>query len=90
MFLREHKNGMYRTDVYYLAKTLAEVGLSLKWYNSPTMEFLVVIIIGRKILRTQPFCVFKCDDTMKGFGRLFLQLLTVKLGVKRTPYLIAS
>ena len=80
---------MYGTDVYYLAKTLAEVGLSLKWYNSPAMEFLV-IIIGRKILRTQPFCVFKCNDTMKGFGRLFLQLLTVKLGVKRTPYLIAS
>ncbi len=27
MFLREHKNGMYRTDTYYFAKTLAEVTL---------------------------------------------------------------
>ncbi|RMX58452.1 hypothetical protein pdam_00022053 [Pocillopora damicornis] len=25
VFIREHKNGMYRTDVYYLAKTLSEV-----------------------------------------------------------------
>lgn len=25
MFLREHFNGMYRTDVYFLAKTLAEL-----------------------------------------------------------------
>ncbi|XP_078378564.1 protein white-like isoform X2 [Oculina patagonica] len=25
VFLREHKNGMYRTDVYYLAKTLSEI-----------------------------------------------------------------
>lgn len=27
MFLREHKNGMYRTDVYFLCKTLAELPL---------------------------------------------------------------
>ena len=28
MFLKEHKLGMYRTDVYFLSKTLAEVGIS--------------------------------------------------------------
>ncbi|KAB0792488.1 hypothetical protein PPYR_04282 [Photinus pyralis] len=27
VFLREHKNGMYRTDVYFLCKTLAELPL---------------------------------------------------------------
>lgn len=27
IFLREHFNGMYRTDVYFLSKTLAEVPL---------------------------------------------------------------
>lgn len=27
VFLREHKNGMYRTDVYFLCKTLAEMPL---------------------------------------------------------------
>lgn len=27
VFLREHKNGMYRTDVYFLSKTLAEMPL---------------------------------------------------------------
>lgn len=27
LFLREHKNGMYRTDVYFLCKTLAELPL---------------------------------------------------------------
>jgi len=29
IFLREHFNGMYRTDVYFLCKTLAEVPLYL-------------------------------------------------------------
>lgn len=24
IFLREHRNGMYRTDVYFLSKTMAE------------------------------------------------------------------
>lgn len=27
IFLREHFNGMYRTDVYFLSKTLAELGV---------------------------------------------------------------
>lgn len=27
IFLREHFNGMYRTDVYFLSKSLAEVGI---------------------------------------------------------------
>lgn len=25
IFLREHRNGMYRTDIYFLCKTLAEM-----------------------------------------------------------------
>lgn len=27
IFLREHKNGMYRTDVYFLCKTISETPL---------------------------------------------------------------
>jgi ATP-binding cassette, subfamily G (WHITE), eye pigment precursor transporter len=29
IFLREHKNGMYRTDVYFICKTLAEAPIFL-------------------------------------------------------------
>lgn len=29
VFMREHHNGMYRTDVYFLSKTLAEVPIFL-------------------------------------------------------------
>jgi len=29
IFLREHKNGMYRTDVYFICKTLAEMPIFL-------------------------------------------------------------
>lgn len=29
VFLREHHNGMYRTDVYFLSKTFAEVPIFL-------------------------------------------------------------
>ena len=29
IFLREHYNGMYRTDVYFIAKNIAEVPLSI-------------------------------------------------------------
>lgn len=29
VFLREHHNGMYRTDIYFLCKTLAEVPIFL-------------------------------------------------------------
>ena len=29
VFMREHKNGMYRTDVYFLTKTIAEVSGAL-------------------------------------------------------------
>ncbi len=32
VFLREHHNGMYRTDVYFLSKTFAEVST---WCNLP-------------------------------------------------------
>ena len=34
---REHENGMYRTDVYFLAKNIAEIPLAVlqpgKWTN---------------------------------------------------------
>lgn len=29
IFLREHRNGMYRTDVYFICKTLAEAPIFL-------------------------------------------------------------
>ncbi|KAF7270964.1 hypothetical protein GWI33_016096 [Rhynchophorus ferrugineus] len=37
LFLREHKNGMYRTDVYFLGKTIAEI---------PFFVFLPLVFIS--------------------------------------------
>ncbi|VVC34333.1 Hypothetical protein CINCED_3A012439 [Cinara cedri] len=58
VFLREHHNGMYRTDVYFLSKTLAEVPLfliipvlftSILYYavglNPKFIHFIIAIIL---------------------------------------------
>jgi hypothetical protein len=69
IFLREHHNGMYRTDVYFLSKTLAELPLyiffpvlftSVCYYaiglNSDPARFLTTV--GIVVLTSNVACSF--------------------------------
>ncbi|KAI7815062.1 white [Rhyzopertha dominica] len=58
VFMREHRNGMYRTDVYFLCKTLAELPLFvflpvlftsvcyyMVWLNPNILRFLTACVV---------------------------------------------